>query len=150
MDFSYQQKKSIAYLTSNMIAVIFYLVYVFGYNTHLALDTDIQKRFYGIAIIAIIPVMSVVNIIVHIIFTVIHKVQTNEMGEQFTDELDKQIELKANNNAYGTFMFGFLISMVSMIMELPVYWLIDLQVGAMFTASLVWSCSTLYFYRNGF
>lgn len=146
---TYQEKKSIAFLSSTLLVVIVYCLYVFVFNADRSMGPETDFRFYGITILLIIPSMIVSSIIIHIIVGILHKVTTNEDGEMFEDEFDKAIELRANRNAYNTFMLIFLVSMASLALEYPPFVMLNILVDGMFAASLVWSISKLYFYRKG-
>ena len=146
---TYQEKKSIASLSSTILVILVYCLYVFVFNAERSGGPETDFQFYGITILLIIPGLIVANIIIHIIVGIQHKVSTNEDGEMFEDEFDKAIELRANRNAYNTFMLIFLMSMASLALKYPPYIMLNILVDGMMAASLVWSISKLYFYRKG-
>lgn len=146
---TYQEKKSIASLSSTVLVILVYCLYVFVFNADRSGGPETDFQFYGVTILLIIPGLIVANIIIHIIVGIQHKVSTNENGEMFEDEFDKAIELRANRNAYNTFMLIFLISMASLALSYPPYIMLNILVDGMMAASLVWSISKLYFYRKG-
>ncbi len=147
---TYQEKRSVAYLTSTLIVVVIYCIYVFYFNSERSLNPETDFKFYGITIILILPAMIIVNILTHIVFNVMHTMLTKEKGDHFEDELDKAIELRSNRNAYNTFLIGFLLSMISQALEMPPYVMFNLLVASFLSGSMVWSISHLYFYRKGF
>ncbi|MDW3193372.1 MAG: hypothetical protein R8G66_13450 [Cytophagales bacterium] len=146
---TYQEKKSIASLSSTIVVILWYCLYVFVFNADRSAGPETDFQFYGVTILLIIPGMIVANILIHILVGIQHKMATNEDIESFEDEFDKAIELRANRNAYNTFMAIFLISMASLAMSYPPYIMLNILVDGMMAASLVWSISKLYFYRKG-
>lgn len=146
---TYQEKKSIASLSSTILVILVYSLYVFVFNAHRSGGPETDFQFYGTTILLIIPGMILANIIIHIIVGIQHKISTKEDIESFEDEFDKAIELRANRNAYNTFMTIFLISMASLAFSYPPHIMLNILVDGMMAASLVWSISKLYFYRKG-
>lgn len=146
---TYQEKKSIASLSSTIVVILWYCLYVFVFNADRSGGPDTDFQFYGITILLIVPGLIIANILIHIIVGIQHKIATNESIESFEDEFDKAIELRANRNAYNTFMAIFLISMASLALRYPPYIMLNILVDGMMAASLVWSISKLYFYRKG-
>jgi hypothetical protein len=115
-----------------------------------SLHSPTDFRFWGITILLIVPAQIVVNIVTHIIFNILNTIATREKMPSFSDELDKLVELRANRNAYTVFMIGFLLSMGTLALDMPPYVMFNALVISLFTASIVWSSSQLYFYRKGF
>lgn len=147
---SYQEKRSIVYLISTFLIIGVYCIYVFQMHPDKSLGTPTDFRFWGITILLIVPAQIIVNIVTYIIFKIINTIATREQGPNFTDELDKLVEMRANQNAYLVFMFGFLLSMGSLALNMQPYVMFNILVAALFAASIVWSSSHLYFYRKGF
>jgi len=147
---SYQEKRSIAFLISTLLIIGLYCIYVFIMHPQESLNPTTDFKFYGITIFLIVPTLIVANIITHIVFNIINTITTRECAPQMTDELDKLVELRVNRNAYNTFMIGFLISMVTLVLEINPYVMLNVLVASLFTASIIWSTSHLYFYRKGF
>lgn len=147
---SYQEKRSIVYLISTLLIIGFYCIYVFQVHLEKSMNPVTDFKFWGITILLIVPAMIIVNIVTHIVFNIINILATHEKRPSISDELDNLIELRANRNAYAVFMMGFLLSMGTLVLEMPPYIMFNVLVASLFTASIVWSLSQFYFYRKGF
>jgi hypothetical protein len=89
------------------------------------------------------------KVIIHIVFSIINTIATNEKEPSFTDELDKVIGLKATRNSHYVFMIGFLLSMVPLIMDMPPYVMFITLIAAGFVSEVVGTVTQLYLYRRG-
>jgi hypothetical protein len=83
-----------------------------------SLDMTETFKLWGSAILILIPVAVVAKIIIHIVFSIIHKLATNEKEPSFLDELDKLIALKATRNSHYVFVLGFAASMGSLVIDM--------------------------------
>lgn len=147
---SYQEKRSIVYLISTLLIFGFYYIYVFQVHPQKSFGDTTDFKFWGITILLIVPAMIVVNIITHIVFNIINAIATREKIPSIEDELDKLVELRANRNAYTTFMLGFMLSMGTQALEMPPYVMFNALVISILAASIMWSSTQFYFYRKGF
>jgi len=146
---SFQEKKSLVYMVSTLMLSAIYAYYSFVIYPDRSLSLDTDFKFYGLTILLLVPAMILINIINHIIFYIINKIQTGQEEMDVADELDKSINFRADRNAYATFMVCFLLSMVPLLLEWPVYLMFNILVLGVMAASLVWSSSNIYFYRKG-
>ncbi len=147
---SYQEKRSCVYLISTLLIMAFYYVYVFRMHPAESLNPATDFKFYGTTILLIMPAMIVVNIITHVVFNILNVIATREKIPSIEDELDKLVELRANRNAYATFMIGFMLAMATLALDMPPVVMFNALVASIFAASIMWSSSQLYFYRKGF
>jgi hypothetical protein len=92
----------------------------------------------------------VAQIIIHIVFAIVNKIVTNEDMETKADERDKLIDLKAIRVSHWVFTFGFLISMVALVIGFPAYIMFVILISAGFISGIVNELAKLYFYRRGF
>ncbi|NJK94742.1 MAG: hypothetical protein HC905_07325 [Bacteroidales bacterium] len=134
------------------LIVIFagYALYV--YQKHIEPDISILNnfQFWGKTFLIFIPVAIVSQIIIHIVFAIINKIVTNEDMPTINDERDKLIELKSIRISHWIFTFGFLLSMVTLVLEMPPYVMFITLITSGFISGIVSEIAKLYFYRKGF
>lgn len=147
---SFQEKRNLVSLLSNLLISIIYFVYVIQNYVSGSLTDITDFRFWGAVILILIPVQIVGKIILHIFFTIINKIITNEDEPSFSDELDKLIELKAARNSLILFMIGFVISMASLVIGMPIALMFIILILSLISSEVIWDVSHLYLYRKGF
>lgn len=147
---SFQEKRNLVSLLSNLLISIIYFVYVIQNYVSGSLTDITDFRFLGAVILILIPVQIVGKIILHIFFTIINKIITNEDEPSFSDELDKLIELKAARNSLILFMIGFVISMASLVIGMPIAIMFIILILSLISSEVIWDVSHLYLYRKGF
>lgn len=147
---SFQEKRNLVSLLSNLLISIIYFVYVIQNYVSGSLTDITDFRFLGAVILILIPVQIVGKIILHIFFTIINKIITNEDEPSFSDELDNLIELKAARNSLILFMIGFVISMASLVIGMPIAIMFIILILSLISSEVIWDVSHLYLYRKGF
>jgi hypothetical protein len=146
-----QKEKSILVsLISSILILGFYALYV--YKKFVAGNPEILNdfSFWGKAFLILIPVTIVAQIIIQIVFAIIHKVTTNEDLSMMDDERDKLIELKAIKISHWVFITGFLLAMGSQAISMPAYTMFVLLISSGFASSIISDIARIYFYRRGF
>jgi hypothetical protein len=146
-----QKEKSILVsLISSILILGFYALYV--YKNIVAGNPEILNdfSFWGKAFLILIPVTIVAQIIIQIVFAIIHKVTTNEDLSMMDDERDKLIELKAIKISHWVFITGFLLAMGSQAISMPAYTMFVLLISSGFASSIISDIARIYFYRRGF
>lgn len=146
---SYQEKKNIVSLISTLLIFGFYSLYVFQMYQEGSIDRADTFRFWGAAILILIPVSIVAKIIISIVFNIIYRITTNEKEPSFSDELDKLIELKATRNSHYVFILGFLLAMGSLVMDMPLSVMFITLILSGFVSELFGVITQLYLYRKG-
>ncbi len=147
---SYQEKRSLVYLASSILVGLTYYIYVFHVKADQSFNPDVDFKFWGVTFLFIIPVMILINVIMNIVFNVLNVMITKEEGEQFEDEMDKEIEMRANRNAYTLFIFCFMGSVGSLAFGATPNLMFNLLFATVMVGSLTWCLSTIYYYRRGF
>lgn len=148
---SYQEKRSIVYLTSTILIIALYLVYVLRIYPEVSFNSTTDFSFWGKTILLLFAAMVVINIINHLVFRVINAIATKEEPcVTIEDELDKLVELRAIRNSNGVFMIGFMVSIGTLALGMPAYIMFNMFVASLFASSIIWSSSQLFFYRKGF
>lgn len=146
---SYQEKKNIVSLISAIV--------VFGaycWNVYLRFNEANPEgaelfRFWGAAILILVPVSMVARMIIEIIFIIINRIATKEVTPSFADELDKIIELKAMRISYFVFILGFLLAMGSLVLQMTPSSMFIIMFLSGFTADVAGIIWRLYLYRKG-
>lgn len=146
---SYQEKKTIVSVATGLLVLAAYCLNVFtGLG---AAPADLRGWavtmlvFIGIGVAAAI----VINIVFHIVLAVMGEVQKRKTIDEREDEMDKLISMKSMRVGYAIVGFGFVASLLSIVLgfEAPVMLnIIFLSGGA---ASLTEGFVSLYFYRKG-
>jgi hypothetical protein len=146
---SYQEKRTIISLIGTILISVFYFVYVFQSHPEWSLSMTNDFGFWGAFILILIPVQIGFKIIIHIVFVIINKIATNEDEPSFSDELDTLISLKTTRNFYFTFQIGFLLSMGTLVIDMPPFVMFMLLTLSLIMAAIIGDISQLYFYRRG-
>lgn len=146
---SYQEKKNIMSLISTVLIFSGYCLYMFQDFSPKEATLEENLHFWGSFILILIPVSIVVKIVIHIFFVILYRITTQEEEPDFMDELDKLIELRSMRNSHFVFIIGFVLAMVPLVTEIPVYYTFITLIGAGFLAELVSISTQLYFYRKG-
>lgn len=144
---SQQEKRSIFFLISTIITSAIYILIVFLKYDIGSLTDD--YKFWAIVILIYIPIQIVTRIIIYIIFAIIIKVVDNEDVSEINDEMDKLIELKSTKNSFSVFGIGFLLSMASLVIEMPPTVMLNILLFTMFASGIISDVSAIYFYRKG-
>lgn len=145
---SYQEKKSIVSLISTLLIFGTYSLYIFQQHSA-EIFAPAAFSFWASVILILIPVSIAAKIVINIVFNIIHRMATNEQEPAFMDELDKLIELKSTRNSHYVFVFGFLLSMGSLAMNMPVYVMFMVLILSGLLSEIAGVITTLYFYRKG-
>jgi hypothetical protein len=147
---SYQEKRALVFLISNILIIGLYSLYVFHRYNDTILSTPNDFRFWGKTVLILIPVSIVACIIIFIVFSIINKIVTNEDVPLITDERDKLIELKATRISHWIFILGFFLSMGSQVIGMQPYVLFITLVASGFVAACASEITKIYLYRKGF
>ncbi|MBT2292596.1 hypothetical protein J7E73_26365 [Paenibacillus albidus] len=146
---SYQEKKNVVSLFSTILIFSFYCLYVFQTYPEAVQESAETFRFWASVILILIPVSIAAKIIITIVFNIIYRITTNEKEPSFTDELDKLIELKASRNSHYVFILGFVLSMGSLVLNMPPYAMFIILIFSGLVSEVVGVITQLYLYRRG-
>ena len=146
---SFQEKQNIVSLVNTILILGLYSLYV--YQKYLTADPTLinNLKFWGQAILMLIPITIVVQVIIHIVFVIINKIVTNEDAPNFTDERDKMIDLKALRASHWVFILGFFLAMGSQAIDMQPYIMFFILIASGFAAGIVSDVAKIYFYRKG-
>jgi hypothetical protein len=145
-----KEKQILVTMISMVLIFVCYSLYV--YNKYIAMNPGILNdfKFWGKSFLILIPVTIVAQIIIHIIFSIINKIVTNEDMVTLSDERDKLIDLKAIRISHWIFTLGFLFSMISQVIGLPPYAMFFTLFASGFVSAIISEISKIYYYRKGF
>jgi len=146
---SFQEKHSIVSLVGTILISLGYGVYLWQRYQSGTLDTSNPLSFWASVTLTFIPVQIVFKVLIHIVFSVVNTVATQEQEPAFTDELDHLIELKSTRNFYHVFMVGLLLSIGVLVLNMPPSAMFLGILLAMNVAAIIGDASRFYFYRRG-
>lgn len=120
---SYQENRSLTNILSSIIITGVYALVVYQRYLNGSVDTTDVFRFWAITILIFIPISVVARIIILIIFSVINATVQTVKGEEvdvedFYDERDKLIELKATQISLIIFSLGFILSLITQLTDM--------------------------------
>jgi hypothetical protein len=144
-----KEKQILVTIINLVLIFVGYSLYL--YNMYIVDDFNILNdfKFWGKAFLILIPITIVAQIIIHIIFAIINKIVTNEDMETKSDERDKLINLKAIRVSHRIFTAGFLLSMVTLVLGMPVYVMFLTLVCSGFLSGIISEIAKVYYYRKG-
>jgi hypothetical protein len=147
---SYHEKRAIVNMLSSVLVTASYSVYL--YVRYLAGGGEFinDPRFWGQAFLIFIPVSIVANIIISIVFTIHYRITTREEEPSISDERDKLIELKGSRNALFAFSIGVVLSMVTLVLDMPIYVMFITIIYSGLLSSVIDEFTQFYLYRRGF
>lgn len=148
---SFQEKKSIAYLISIIVAYTsyYFVVIIAPENWGYIADSN-DYSFWAAAILMLIPTQIVANVIIHIIFVIINTVTSDDKDPEFEDELDKLIELKTIRNSMYAFTTGFFTAMILLAFGFSITIMFITFFFTFFLTGISGEITKIYFYRKGF
>jgi len=146
---SYQEKKISVSIISSILIFTLYTLYAINKAEEGSITSASDFSFWGSFILVLLPVSIIAKIIIHIGFVIFNKIATNEDEPSFEDELDKIIELKADRISLYVFFFGFILSMIPLVTDLPTYLTFLVLILFGFLSDLLGRIAQLYFYRKG-
>ena len=146
---SYQEKQNIVNIFSGLVITAIYALIV--YSRHLEGRFDLTEDFskWGVIFLVFIGVSIVARIIIYIIFHIINAIATREEDIPVDDERDKIIKLKSTRNSYYVFAGGFVLSVISLAIGMPVYGIFIAFVFFGLVAEILDNGSQIYYYRKG-
>lgn len=144
-----KEKQILVSIISSIVILASYSLYV--YHKFMAGNPGIISdfRFWGRAFLILIPVAIMAQIIIHIIFAIIHKIVTDEDLSTKNDERDKLIELKSIRISHWLFTLGFFLSMGSQAFGMPPWVMFITLICSGFIASIASEGAKIFFYRKG-
>lgn len=147
---SYHERKAILATASSIIMTLAFSIYIYQHYLMEGIELLQNPQFWGMAFLGFILVSIIINIIITIAFTIHYRLTTQETEPRFTDERDKLIGLKATRNSYYAFIFGVLLSMSLIALNLPLFTMFIGLTYSGLVSSVVDEVTQFYLYRRGF
>lgn len=145
----FRERENLVYLVSNIVVSTGYFLYIAQRYVALGLDPSNDFSFWGSAILVMVPVFVVTRIIIRIIFSIVNVIATQSEEPDFLDEFDKIVELKATQNFYHIFMFGFFVSIFTLVLDMPPFVMFNILMLTIIIAGIVGDVLRIIFYRRG-
>ena len=136
-------------LITTVSILVGYFLYVYFHNIAPQPEIVNDFKFWGKTILLLVPVMMVVQIIVHILFATINKIITNENMPSITDEMDRLIELKALRISHWIYPFGFFAAMATQAFGMKPWVMIVILTATCFSGCIFSDVAKIYYYRKG-
>lgn len=146
---SYQEKRAIAALVSNILTCIFYFSEVFRRFLDRGPEAGSDFAFWGTAILLFIPVAVFFNIAVTMVFMIINTIAQGEEEPSVTDERDELIGLKATRNFCLVFMMGFMLAMGALALGNPPSTMFIMLMFTLLASGAMLEVSEFVYYRRG-
>ena len=146
---SYQEKQNIVNIFSGLLITAIYALLILKRQQEGNFDLREDFDTWGIIFLIYIAASIVVRIIIQIVFHIINAIATREEKVPVTDERDKLITLKATRNSYYVFTSGFVLSVMSLAIGMPVYGIFIAFVATGLLAEIIDNGSQIYYYRKG-
>jgi uncharacterized membrane protein len=151
---SYQEKRIITTIITGVLILAAYGIYVFQQYQAGVIDMEKDLRFWAAAMLIFIGVgivlMIVILIVFHIINAIVNEAKKREQEDpSIEDEMDKLIALKATRNSYAVVGVGFVLSMASLVMQMPPAVMLNILFLSFNLGSIFEGFSQLYYYRRG-
>lgn len=150
---TYHESKNVTNILSNIFITGIYAFIVYQrYLNGISDSTDVFK-FWAITILVFIPISVVSRIIIIVIFLIISSVIQTAKGdeidfEEFTDERDKLIELKATKISLIVFSLGFILALVTQVTGMSNHMFFITLVVFGFLSETISDLVSIVYYKN--
>jgi hypothetical protein len=146
---SFPERKNTVYLITNIVVSIAYFMVIAQQYIEVGPAPYSDFRFWGSALFVFIPVQIVTRIIIHIIFSIINTIITQEEEPDIIDEFDKRIESKATLIFYDLFIVGFFLSVATIFLDTPPFVMLVMFLFTATIAGIAGDIARIIFYRRG-
>lgn len=163
---SYQEKRTIVSIVTGVFILTAYCIYVYIKLKSGTVETgDVRfwagciLTFIGIGIIANIIMMILFHILLSVLIAIkktVHEEECNGKAiekmvdsEMIEDEMDRLIGLKSMRISFAIAGVGFLIGLLSLILNYSVVVMLNILFLSFSVGSLFEGFSQLYYYRKG-
>jgi uncharacterized membrane protein len=146
---SYQEKQNIVNILSGLLITGFYALIILQRHQEGRFNLTEDFDIWGVIFLIYIIVSVIARIIIQIVFHIINAIATREEKVPVADERDKLISLKATRNSYYVFSGGFVLSVISLAIGMPVYGIFIAFVVTGLLAEITDNVSQIFYYRKG-
>jgi len=163
---SYHEKKTIVSILTGILLLTAYSIYSLGKVQSGMADVD-DLKFWATTILIFIGIGIVASIIIQIVFHILlsiaiaikeqvkngtcddEEIEKNLELEMVEDEMDKLIELKSMKVGFVIVIIGFVLAMVSLVLNYAPVVMINILFFSLGIGSIIGSVTQIYFYRRG-
>jgi hypothetical protein len=146
---SYQEKKAVVSLVSNLLIFISYFILVQKRFTESTLSLEDSFKFWGAAMLIFVPFIIFTKMIAMIFFMAINWYLTKERIPKKPDELDFQITLRSTMYFGWVFMAGFFIAMGALVLGFTSSVMFQIFLVAAMLGGITIDISEFYYHRKG-
>lgn len=161
---SYQEKRTIASLITEVAVFVAYCIYAVNQYRSGAVDdlefwAGAMLRFIVIGVIAAVVIQIVFHILLSISIAVREKIQDRSTddaaldkainAEMVEDEMDKLIALKSMRVAFALAGIGFVVGLISLVLGFPPALMLNIMFISVSVGTLLEGITQMYFYRMG-
>ncbi len=163
---SYQEKRSIVMITTGLLVLLGYVLYVSKRVAAGLLPADDLRAwaiamliFVGIGVVATIVIQIIFHILMSISIAVKHKIEKDIVDEKeiertidtemTEDEMDKLISLKSDKVGFICAGTGFMAALVSLLFNASPALMLNILFVSFSVGSLMEGISQIYYYRKG-
>ena len=163
---SYQEKRSIVMITTGLLVLLGYVLYVSRRVAAGLLPADDLRAwaiamliFVGIGVVATIIIQIVFHILMSVSIAVKHKIENDSVDEKeiertintemTEDEMDKLISLKSDKVGFICAGTGFMAALVALIFKGSPALMLNILFGGFSLGSVLEGISQIYYYRKG-
>lgn len=151
---TYQEKRSAVYLITTFLTIGIYGAIIYNKFQAGDFDTSNLMKFWAIRILWYIPIVIGVRIVTEILLNILQAISNEIKGEGqedlgITDERDKLIELKADRVSMFVFAVGFVLALVTQVMDQSIHWFFLTMFGFGLVGEVISEGLKIRYYRKG-
>ncbi len=151
---TYQERRSLTNIVMTILVTGIYALIVYAKYNNGDFDTDNMMRLWSLIILVFIPISVAARIVMLIIFRIFAEISdevkgSKEIDRDIVDERDKLIELKANRNSLIVFALGFMLALLTQVLEYSVSAFFITLVAGGFVSDIISNISEIVYYRRG-
>ena len=144
-----QEKRPLVFLLIDLVTFSIYFTILLSFYEEYVISMG-ELTFWGASILILIPSMIVSRITLYVLYSITNTIITKEKEEKFLiDELGEIIKLKASNNFSKTFMLGFVLTMILLVIGISIPLMFKMFFFSIFSAFIVQNISEYYYAKKG-
>ncbi len=147
---SFHERRALVASFSAVIVPALYAAYMMQQFPQVDPYAPQVLRYWGGFFLGLVVVTIVAKIIIHIVFSILNTIASREAEPNIVDERDKLIELKASTNGGYVFGIGFVLAMVTLLLDQPPSLMFSVLLVTGVVTDLTTELAHFYFYRRGF
>jgi uncharacterized membrane protein len=146
---SYQEQRALLAFLSTLAVNALYLLLMLPVQPSGDPYAPQVFHFWGRFFMVLIGLSILVRILITILFSIITTLATREAEPDFEDERDRLIDLKAARYGWYVFAIGFVLAMLTLVLEMPpATMFLVLMLGGL-ASQLSSELAEFWFYRRG-